>query len=118
MLIATKIAKKNKLFLYALAVIAMFGANIYLIYGYYVNDLELEAPLVERPAIIANLGGTSLSPTEAGQGEIGASSKINEFFDLEVLSDPKFKSLRENNARPINMPPGNRNPFEFLKKEE
>ena len=116
MLIATKISQKNKLFIYAAIIIAMFSGGGFSVYRYYINNLELIAPPIVIPAVIDRLGDKKIMPEPAlevvDSESQEVSTKINEVFDMEIFSSPKFRSLRENVAPIINVDPGTRNPFE------
>ncbi len=114
MLIATKIAKKNKLYIYSLIIMAMFGGGIFSIYQNYIDNLELIAPDISTPAISrANILDIYKKDVDKNLEEETATYQSSEAIDLKIFNDPKFRSLKKNAAIPINIDPGKRNPFEL-----
>ena len=113
MLIATKVTKKNKLYIYSSIIVVMFGGGFFSIYNNYISNLELIAPAIPTPAI------SKASVLDIGNSEVDQDSKsgekiykTNKLIDLDILNDPKFRSLKKNVAIPISSSPGKRNPFQ------
>ena len=113
MLIATKITKKNKFYIYSFIILSMFSGGIFSIYQNYINNLELVAPSISTPAISqVRILDVDKLDEEKDESIDQATYKFNELLDLKILNDPKFRSLKKNSASTINVSPGKRNPFE------
>lgn len=128
MLIQKKI-KKEKLAIYIIVIVVMIGGTIFSVYKNYSlgrsgGAIVMEAPAGEAGASSSNynldnlLKNISIVPKETGQlknvniiSPAVEANKSSDLIDLSLLSESKFKMLKENTFKSQRAQAGKNNPF-------
>jgi len=104
--------KKKKLGMYFIIIFVMLGGTSFLIYKNYTLTSVKKTPT--KDIVLEGIGPNN--EEEAGLEKnvfVSPQSKatIKRIINLELLSDPKFRNLKENFVESGDAKPGKRNPF-------
>jgi hypothetical protein len=111
MLVPKKIEKK-KLIIYIIIIGVMLSGTGFFIYKNYSITTRKKAPLISNPPDLKSAEQLDLGASE----EVGVGVEIEEsdqILDIDILSDPKFRALKDNTVEKTSeIPAGKENPFE------
>jgi len=110
MLVQKKIETK-KLILFIFIIFAMLSGTGFFLYKNYTltssqGDITMDIP-VEEGLLADDKSGKTSSPAVKSKNILQNQTII----DLDILSDPKFKELREGSISTVDFKAGKKNPF-------
>lgn len=115
MLIATKIVRSNQFFAYVAGTLLMLGGSGFYLYNYYMENFNLNASPIDVLAIQDKLKTTN---KEKSDNENPFFSQTDQILQVDLLKDPRFKSLKDNPIAETKIILGEKNPFGSKESDE